>query len=341
MASIEQSQGVYNWTNLDLAVSTAEAHGVMPYYCNLFVPPWAAADPSTCSVRYSIPSCSSTVSNMQYFDDFITQLATRYKGKMIYEIWNEPDHGVNFTGTIAQMVDLATHMYNIIRSIDPGDLIVNPSYTHSANLDAYFAAGGPRGVDIICIHGYPDVAQNDVPEGVGGFKTVPFRTVMLKYGLTQPMWDTEASWGQEPPAITDPDLRAAFIARHYILHWSNALFRYYWFEWDATNYGTLWSPISGISKAGIALGTVENWVIGATMPNACSINGGTLYHAVYTCDFIQSSGAHLRVVWNTDGDSIYVAPSQYTHYQDLYENTYNIPSNHNVTIGHQPILLQP
>src|SRR5882724_11467212 len=80
---------------------------------------------------------------------------------------------------------------------------------------------------------------------------------------------------------------------------------------------------------------------GATMALPCSLNGATsAYHAVITCDLTRSGGYQARAVWNTDGSSAYTAPSQYTQYRDLQGYTYNIPSDHQVTIGHKPILLE-
>src|SRR2546427_3185297 len=81
-------------------------------------------------------------------------------------------------------------------------------------------------------------------------------------------------------------------------------------------------------------------MVGATMTQPCSLNGTDGYHAVYTCALTRSGGYQARVVWNTDGDSAYTAPRQYLQYRDLQGNVNNIPSDHQVTIGHKPILLE-
>jgi len=116
--------------------------------------------------------------------------------------------------------------------------------------------------------------------------------------------------------------------------------RAYWYGWDNTNIGTMWSPTNGVSPAGIAYEQVYDWMNGATMA-ACSLNGSTnFYHAVYTCDLTRSGGYSARAVWNTNGNSTYTAPSQFTQYRDLAGNTYTIPLTHQVTIGRKPILLE-
>ena len=113
------------------------------------------------------------------------------------------------------MVLLTSHMFKIIRSIDPEAVIISPS-GEAPYMDKFYAAGSKNGD--VSLHGYPD-PKNAVPETIGGFLSVPMKAVMAKYGLSQkPLWDTEGSWGDtNSSAITDPDLQAAFVARDYLL----------------------------------------------------------------------------------------------------------------------------
>ena len=248
---IEATKGSYNWARLDEWVNAASSHGVNSFfYSNDGVPPWAAADKSTCRLGDWGSYCTSTVANMQDWDDFVTQLVSRYKGRIqVYELWNEPQN--SFTGTYAEMVALTQHEYDIIRSIDPSATILSPSmvsygYVYLGN---YFATGGTRGIDAVAIHTYPN-PTNDIAETITTSMTATIRTVMSKYGLSnKPIWDTEGSWGNTSSgAITDPDLRAAFVARAYLLHWSSGITRFYWYAWDSPNWGNLWSSTSGPSK---------------------------------------------------------------------------------------------
>jgi alpha-D-ribose 1-methylphosphonate 5-triphosphate synthase subunit PhnH len=342
-SAIEPTKGSYNWARLDERVDTASSHGVSIFYAGGGVPPWAAADTSTCHSGVWGPYCTSTVANMQDWVDFMTELVSRYKGRIqVYELWNEPQN--SFTGTYAELVALTQQEYNIIRSIDPSATILSPSMVSYgyAYLDNYFAAGGTRGIDAVAIHTYPN-PTNDIAEVVTGSMTTTIKTVMSKYGLSgKPLWDTEGSWGNTSSgAITDPDLRTAFVARSYLLHWSIGITRFYWYAWDSQAWGNLWSSTSGPSEAAIAYGQVYNWMNGATMALPCSLNGATsAYHAVITCDLTRSGGYQARAVWNTDGSSTYTVPNQYTQYRDLQGYIYSIPSDHQVTIGHKPILLE-
>ena len=340
---VEQTKGQFNWTLLDQFVDEANANGVGIMYSSERIPPWAAADPSTCSSQAFVGAyCSGMVSNLQDWDDFVTALVTRYKGRIqIYELWNEPQF--YFTGTIDQLVVLTQHEHDIIRSIDPAATILSPSAISEgyAYLDSYFTAGGTVDIDAVAFHAYAD-PKNNVAETITQSLSTTIRTVMSEHGLSaKPLWNTEGSWGQQNAgAITDPDLRAAFIAREFLLNWSIGISRLYWYSWDNSNVGTLWGP--GVSpEPAMAYEQARNWMNGATMPEPCSINGATsAYHAVYTCNLARGSGYQALAVWNTDGTSTFAAPDQYVHYRDLKGNVVDVPANHQVTIGLKPILLE-
>ena len=198
---VEPTKGQYNWARLDEFVDEANANGVGLMYSSEGVPPWAAADQSTCiSQQYFGSYCTSTVSNLQDWDDFVTQLVTRYRGRIqIYELWNEPSQ--RFTGTVDQLVVLTQHEHDIIRSIDSAATILSPGVIAegSAYLDGYFAAGGTLDIDAVAMHGY-STPTNDIAEMITQSISTTIKTVMSKYGLSaKPLWNTETSWGGTEP----------------------------------------------------------------------------------------------------------------------------------------------
>lgn len=343
--AIEPSKGVYNWSLLDAWVNAGSSHGVLSgfFYSNDGVPPWAAADTSTCHSGSYAEYCTSTVSDMQDWVNFVTALVTRYKGRIqIYELWNEPQ--TSFTGTYAELVALTQQEYDTIKSLDSSATILSPSMVAYGfpYLSAYFAAGGTKSIDAIAIHSYPN-PTNDTAETITASLTTGIRSVMNEYGLlAKPIWDTEGSWGDaNAGATTNSTLRSAYVARSYLLHWSMGITRFYWYAWDSPVWGTLWSSSQGPSQAATAYEQVYDWMNGATMTAPCSLSGATsAYHAVITCNLTRSDGFQARAVWNTDGSSTYTAPTEFTQYRDLAGVTYSVPSNHEVPIGLEPILLE-
>jgi hypothetical protein len=350
---IEQSKGVYNWTNLDEYVNLAHSNGISFYWVNTGVPKWAVADTSTCFLAGAVPTCTGMVSNIQDLDDFINALLAHYNGTTmpkidIFELWNEPDSTNQFTGTLADMIELTTHIYNDVRTADPSAIIAAPSFLYANALEQYFQQGGPTSVDQIDIHGYPDVGNNDVPEAVVDFKSVNPKINLAQIGLQNlPIYDSEGSWGGQN-AITDPDYRASFVARYLFENWSVGMHILYWYEWDGPVWGTLWTSTNGITPAGTAYGIVEGWMLGATMPTPCSRNGGTYYKAIYTCQLTRSGGYEALAVWDTTQTcksgvcttSTYTPPPGYVQYRDIAGNLFALSPGEKVQIGLKPILLE-
>ena len=328
----EPQRGIFNWANLDAWVKTAADHGVDFFFSTDLIPPWAAADQSSCGPTYpgsSVIGCTSTVANIKDCDDFVTALATRYKGKMIYELWNEPN-AKSFTGTVAEMVTLTTHEYSIIRSIDPGALILAPSPAYgvagsSTYMDQYFSAGGPTGIDVVTIHSYwakPETVIGDINN---------MKAVMAKYNLaSKPLWDTEGSWGT---FSLPPDQQVGFVARYYLLNWSMGVSRFYWYAWDNAAWGKLWDPIAGPHPAAIAYQQVYNWMVGATMSSPCTMASDS----TWTCILTRPGGYQALAIWNSAMTTSYTPASQYKRYLDLAGNGNSV--NGSISIGYNPVLL--
>ncbi len=344
-AYLEGSKGQFNWSRLDAFVQNAQNHHMPIFWTNYGVPGWAAADPSSCSTPPGAPGpqCTSSVSNIQNWDDFTTALVTRYKGKIsMYELWNEPD-GIDCTASLSQMVTLTTHFYNTIRQIDPAAQIASPTYLKYQDLDSYFAAGGPTGIDVVAIHGYAN-ANDRVPEALAGEKTVGTESVMLKYNINKaPIWDTESSWGISSKWHGTADTDVAFVVRSYLLHWSLGVPKFDWYAWDDPEWGALWNSSNGPSKAAVGYSQVYSWMVGATMPQPCSVNG-----TVYTCPLTRSGGYSALAVWdtaqtcNTTGctTSAYRPDLSYTQYRDTAGNTTSIQPGQVIDIGAKPLLLE-
>jgi hypothetical protein len=345
---IEQTKGVYNWSNLDTWVSVANAHNKPFQYASNQAPPWAVSDQTSCSTfTGGQGGCSADVTDLTGWNNFVTALTQRYNGKnghgfiAVYELYIEPESF--FKGDTANLVAQTVALYKAVRSNSPNSLVVGMGVTYPSTyyapgnyMDTYWAAGGVKTLDAVAFHGYAH-HFNDVPEIVNTF--VPYvKAALARNGIpaTTPIWDTEGSWGDVTEAgwnVTDPDQQAAWVARSYLLHWSNGVSVFDWYSWEGYPWGALWSSSGGIHKAGVAYGQVYNWMVGATMSAPCSASG-----AVWTCGLTKPGSSQALAVWDTLGASTYPA-GQYTRYRDLAGNTSAITGG-SVTIGIEPILLE-
>jgi hypothetical protein len=147
-----------------------------------------------------------------------------------------------------------------------------------------------------------------------------------------PIWDTESSW---EGAVSDPDGRAAWVARAYLIRWSEGVQRFAFYGWDFGSWGELWD--NGILPAGTAFGELYKWLVGATMTGPCTLSG-----TLWACPLIRANGAYkATVVWHNSMDTSttsFSAPSEYALYQDLTGLVGNVAGPMNV--GRKPVLLE-
>ena len=85
-------------------------------------------------------------------------VATRYKGRIhTYEVWNEPNLKMFYSGTREQLVQLAKDAYEVLHEVDPTVVVVSPSVTGGYDVP-YFSKlldlGMGRYADVIGYHFY-------------------------------------------------------------------------------------------------------------------------------------------------------------------------------------------
>lgn len=338
-SALEPVNGSYNWAPLDQWLSLSQQKGVELIYTFGVTPKWAAANPTNSNCIYGAGTCEPA-RNISDWEDYVRQVATHSKGVIhYYEIWNEASDPRYFSASPAVLADMGRRAYNIIKSIDPSAKVLMPSSvgnnpTITTFIDNYFMAGGASATDIVTFHGYMGTSPSQQPEWIV-YKIRDIKTVLAKYNLSSlPIWDTEASWGQQT-WMPDYNQQAAFLARMYLLHWSAGAERLQWYGWEYNPWGTLWDSTSGIRPAGVAYREVAKWMINSTLTTPCAqqSDGST-----WMCEFTRADGSKARAVWNVAGSKSYTVPTGMKQARDLSGNTYSIGTS--VTIGMKPILLE-
>ena len=381
---IEQTRGNFNFQPFDAYMTDLKQHGLVDAVTNTAsmamtlsagTPNWAVADQSTCSPGANgAILCTAPPDNIQDWKDFLTALIQHYNGTnqphiRYYELWNEFNAPLWWTGNDTQMLALAQAAYPIIHQ-DPYSMLLTPSVagpvgTDSANsgvtwMTRYLRAGGLQYADGGAFHGYI-AAQNGVspfpmPEddstsGCKAFVTcygsivtraTQMRAVFDQNGLAgKPMFQTEGSWGNG--TVTDPDTQIAWLTRYTLLQAGLRstlnLQMAAWYSWGGgTTFG--WGDIETSSlaptPAGFAYAEVYHWVVGASIDAPCS--GGA--DGTWKCTLSRAGGYVAQAVWNTKGTISYTPAAGYTQYRDLNGQTIAIPLGGSISIGAKPVLIE-
>ncbi len=330
--SLEPQQGVWNWQPLDIWVAAAEQHGVEDILLTLGqTPPWASTNPD--DVNYIGAGAPAPPTDNQYWRDYITAVAQRYKGRIrYYEIWNEPNDPTYYTGTVAELAELTAEAYSIIKSVDPGNTVLSPAAYAPGYLDQLLQAGIAQNVDMIAYHFYetpPEAAAADIAN---------VNLVMAAHGVSAiPLWATEGASGDNTTA--PESLAAAYLVRKYLVHLAFGSIRFDWYAWGkATTFcvGTEENDPRVLTEAGTAFGILLNWLHGASLTGA-SIDASS---GTWQIDLTLVDGTHALIVWNPNATVQFAIPSTFhsVSQHDIFGNVTPVEGR-SVSIGGSPVLL--
>jgi hypothetical protein len=367
-SAIEKSPGNYDWTNLDNVVHMAEANGAHEIIYTFYgVPSFYNANNAPCAqTGCAGPPSDLTSSGSPAFTNFVTALASRYKGQITeYELWNEGNRSGSWNGTTAQFVSLGENAYKTIKGIDPNAKVLSPSpniaSSFSSFIQSYLQSGGTSYSDGISWHGYH--CADGVPPGavcmsgtscdnnaldcagaplINQIQAVRQAAEAAGVG-SLPLYDTEGGWqqNQDLPDLTD---QVAYISRWYIIQASEGIVTACWFGWggsptDPTAWGTIFDAYTGqTTEAATAYQNAYNWLSGSTTNGACSPDSSN----VWSCSLTFSNGNSGLVVWNgNETDTTYVPATKYVQYEDVEGGgpvTFSPGSS--VTIHERPLLFE-
>jgi Glycosyl hydrolase family 10 len=314
---IETANGVYNWSNLDAYVAWALTNNMEITFTLGQPPAWAVAggldnNPGT-DYNYNTPDPA----HPEYWEDFCTAIATRYKGEISsYEIWNEPPG--YYLGTASQLATLTQEASTAIKAADPAAKIISASCTATTGiswLDSYFSAlqslGALSSIDIVGYHlyvyPYPPEAMIDLAQQVRG--------VMFKYGIgTMPLWDAETSWNGYVDAVTGVGVsdsigaptspmpgkqQAGYLLRLFLSGAAAGCDRVFMYgmdqAWSAISPVNLSSP-SNLTQTGKALQWLTEWMVGKRIVNYNHDKA----NGIFTLTAKDSNGIPSSWLWTED-----------------------------------------
>ena len=308
---LENTRGKWDFSRLDRYVAMAKSKNVDILLPLANSPQWAAARPNDRS-GYK-PGNSSEPANIEDWRRYVRTVGERYKGRIRhYQIWNEPNIKLYFSGTPEKLVELTCEAFQILKSIDPQNQIVSAGSSpggkdHLGYLDHFLALGGKNCIDIVGHHFYVVLSG---PEAM-----VPLirgvHSVMKKNGVSQkPLWNTETGWwianGDGTPEHqfvakggwrkVSLDEAGDLVLRAFMLARSEGVDRFFWYSWDSPYGLSLIEPTSGKLKQSVFAkwNNAVDRLVGSTVP-VCSQNG-----KAWRCSFTRNNGAKDEVSWSTE-----------------------------------------
>jgi hypothetical protein len=245
---IHIAQDAYNWDNLDAEIAqglAAYGTGVKFTYAVGACPYWLAKYPNSTDANgdpnwapWLGPGSNSMPTDIGQFNEFISNLATRYPQIDYYEMWNEPQLSQFFypynddeLATLATMTELA---YGTIKSIRPGAKVLSGSLLPRESsggmkkaqkyLDAIAANGW--NIDAFAAHIYP---YNG--DGTDVWYTMAKDVIDAVVDMSPPfgtdVWVTETTYNLQGDVISE-DQAVTFVNGTYNFAAALGISQIYW-----------------------------------------------------------------------------------------------------------------
>lgn len=307
---LENKKGKWDFSRLDRYVAMAELNHIDILLPLSNTPQWAAARPNDRS-GYK-PGNSSEPANMEDWRRYVRTIGERYKGRIRhYQVWNEPNIKLFYTGTPAKLVELTCEASKILKEIDSRNQVVSAGSSpggkdHSGYLNTFLALGGKDCIDIVGHHFYVPLSS---PEAM-----VPLirevRDVMEKNGIGhKSLWNTETGWWIENGDGTPDHQMVArggwkkiplakagdLIERAFILARAEGVDRFFWYSWDSLYGLGLVEPTWNKPKP-----IIDKWnnivsrLINSSKP-ICMVDGKN-----WSCTYTNDEGVDNKISWTLE-----------------------------------------
>ena len=257
---IETSPGAFDFSRLDVAVSTARNRGADVLIVLGQTPKFHAVRPGAAStVR------ARARRRGHPWKRYVRKVAERYRGRGVdYQVWNEANVPGFWSGSHAKMAELTKVTSKVLAThrsqgrpgrAGSGDPAQRPAgVAPDVLLAAHRWCAVGRWVDIVSLNLYP--LSQDGPE-TSMTLLASARTMLRALGVTKPIWNTEINYGlQTGGGGVARDIsrkrEASLVARTYTLNAANGVKRVFWYAWDLQKLANtqLTEPDGDLTKAG-------------------------------------------------------------------------------------------
>lgn len=309
-SNLEPRRGAWDFRKLDKHIALAQRENLDLMMTLGSTPPWASMRPSQ-DGPYG-PGTGEPPRDLGDWDNYVRQVATRYKGKIrYYEVLNEPvliEHEKSclskrhfWCGSAAEMVEITRRTSEIVKSIDPDAKIVAPGFTGatSGRLDLFLDAGGGQYVDVIAHHFYALHPQQMLER----INLVKKSMLAHGYGHLE-LWNTESGYTDRDRETHDgiagvsslaPELMKAYVPQSLALAAAAGVRRYFWYAWDNSMMGMASPDGSRALSGGLAYIQTVKWLRGRIVRDC-----GKFRKNFWSC-ILENNGKEALMVWSTTG----------------------------------------
>ena len=337
---VQPSEKKFWWTGLDRAIQNANTQNASVLYVLGSTPTWAAKNPK--QGTYPNKGAASMPKSIDLWKKWVTAVVKRY-GKSIdaYQIWNEANLSTFWQGTPAQMAQLTSEAYKIIRKYDPTAQIVSASSTvrlqaaYNKFFPAYLKELKKKKwpITAYAVHTYP--AGNGTPADRVAYINQVRGTLASVGAPAKPLWDTEINYGLAgpggiPKTNIDGDQAAAWVAQTYLDSARLGIDRTYWYSYTPAPYALLgiqMYPSTPLLPSTQAYTNVYTWMVGGQV--ACTTA------AVNTCT-VNKNGVVSTIAWATTGEGPFVVPDGANTSVTASNVSTPVAAGTTVTIGSMP-----
>jgi len=360
-SDLEPNAGDWRWSRLDAIVTAAQAHNVELTLVLGQTPAWA--DDST-----SADIGPQFMPRLDAWNDYVAAVVNRYKswngrrGIAAYQVWNEANivnyWGQNAQNTPQKMGQLTSAAYGVVKSIDPGALVIGPAFATRLSWQRTYLGifygqrinGVPiwKRMDAISLNLYP--TSTGTPETSVKLLSAA-RAAMSIRGVpaTKPIWNTEinyglATGGSGASSAISTEKQAAYVLRTFLLNAASGVKRVDWYVWDRPSIGNTklsFASTGGPTLAGKAFNLAQAWMLGGTLVGAtksappCAKDS----HGTYTC-VITYPGGVRRVYWNPTKTVKVTTVKSATYKAGVYGKRTTIKGGSRQTVDYRPLMVR-
>lgn len=290
---------------------------------------------------WSAPYADMPPSSISDWQNYVSIVGSRFDSLVKnWEVWNECDYYGTYSGTMAELKDLARTAHQQLKSIDASCHVLTPDFISAQGVADYLLLAGDSFSDIVSWHHYPSAVPEESIAEIAGI-----RSVMNNYGMSdQPLWNTEGAISYPAGDTLTEEESMAAVSRCYIIQWLFGVRNFNWYCWDVygdaahdfvrLSYSKTPNQYDSIAPAGIAYRETASWMTGAKVISK-SVAGNTWQVG------LQRPGYSAWIVWNTSGTMPFTVPAQWNigTVRDLYGNSTPF-SGTTLNIGLRPLLME-